>query len=241
MGKRLIQQRRGSGSSVYRANSFSWAGEAKYPSLKKGEVLVGEIKEFIHSRGHSAPLSRVCFDNGSESLLISAIGVKLGQKLSVGNHDDVSKGQVVFLKDVTEGTEVFNIESKPGDGGKFVKSSGTFAKVVGILEDSIRVMLPSGKVKLFNPNVRATVGRVAGSGRVEKPLIKAGNNHFKKKAKNKLYPRVAGLAMNAVDHPYGCKRSSRKGIPLIAPRHAPPGRKVGLLKPKKTGRGGRKN
>ena len=76
----------------------------------------------------------------------------------------------------------------------------------------------------------------AGSGRLEKPFMKAGRKYHKMKAKNKLWPKVSGIAMNAVDHPYGTSRSSKKGHPTIAKRNAPPGAKVGKLRPRRTGK-----
>ena len=56
------------------------------------------------------------------------------------------------------------------------------------------------------------------------------------KARNKLYPRVSGVAMNAVDHPFGGSQSSHKGRPTQSPRSAPPGRKVGKIAPRRTGK-----
>ena len=56
------------------------------------------------------------------------------------------------------------------------------------------------------------------------------------KIKGKYWPIVSGASMNAVDHPFGNKRSSRKGRSTIAPKNAPPGRKVGMIKPRQTGR-----
>ena len=56
------------------------------------------------------------------------------------------------------------------------------------------------------------------------------------KARNKLYPRVSGVSMNSVDHPFGGSSSHTKGRPTQASRNAPPGRKVGKIAPKRTGR-----
>ena len=55
-------------------------------------------------------------------------------------------------------------------------------------------------------------------------------------ARNKLYPRTSAVSMNAVDHPFGSGRGSHAGNPTIAPRFAPPGRKVGKLRPRRTGK-----
>jgi len=125
----------------------------------------------------------------------------------------------------------------PGDGGKLVKTSGGVARIVSKSLKKVIVKLPSKKQKEFHPKCNATIGVIAGSGRVDKPFLKAGNKFKAMKAKGKYWPIVSGASMNAVDHPLGGARSSRKGRPTIAPRNAPPGRKVGMIRPRKTGRG----
>ena len=77
------------------------------------------------------------------------------------------------------------------------------------------------KKKIFHPDCMATMGTVAGGGRLEKPLMKAGTKYYKMKAKNRFWPKVSGAAMNAVAHPFGGKRSGRKGRPTISPKNAP--------------------
>ena len=83
---------------------------------------------------------------------------------------------------------------------------------------------------------RATVGIISGGGKGEKPFMKAGNKYYAMKAKNKIYPKVSGTSMNAVDHPFGGSSTHIKGRPTQANRNAPPGRKVGKLWPRRTGR-----
>ena len=96
--------------------------------------------------------------------------------------------------------------------------------------------MPSKKEKEFNANCRATIGVVAGGGRLEKPFLKAGKKWHAKRARGKLYPVTSAVAMNAVEHPFGSGRGRHMGKPNVAPRHAPPGRKVGLVRPRRTGR-----
>jgi large subunit ribosomal protein L8e len=48
------------------------------------------------------------------------------------------------------------------------------------------------------------IGIVAGGGRTEKPILKAGVSYFKYKCKRRcVWPRIRGVAMNPVDHPHG--------------------------------------
>ena len=75
-----------------------------------------------------------------------------------------------------------------------------------------------------------------GNVRLDKPFLTAGRKFFKMKATNKLWPRSSGAKMNAVDHPFGNKRSSRKSKARVAPKNAPPGRKAGMIRARRTGR-----
>lgn len=234
MGKRLIQQARGKGGPRYRAPSFNYAGAISYPTISDS-TLEGTVTELVHCPGHSSPLARINYGDQSV-LLVAPEGVRVGEKLLCGATAPLTRGNILPLAKIPEGTIIYNIESQPGDGGKFVRASGTFARVVSATEKAIIVSLPSKKEKEFNPQCRATVGQCSGGGRLDKPLMRAGSAYFKYKVKNKLWPQSASVKMNAVDHPYGCKRSSRKGKPNIADKNAPPGRKVGKIRPRQTGR-----
>ncbi|PLW80261.1 50S ribosomal protein L2 [Candidatus Woesearchaeota archaeon] len=224
MGKNLIQQARGKGGPTYRSPSFRYKGEAKFPSTE----VSGVITDIISCQGHSAPLFEVKYDDNTCGYMIASEGKRVGDK--------ITGESVTALKNIPEGSFVYNIEARPKDGGKFVRAGGAFAKVVTKTKDRIIVLLPSKKQKEFHPECRAAIGVVAGGGRTEKPFLKAGNKFFAMKAKNKLWPIVSGSAQNAVDHPFGNKRSSRKSKARPAPNNAPPGRNVGMIRPKRTGR-----
>ena len=95
--------------------------------------------------------------------------------------------------------------------------------------------MPSKKEKKFKGNCRAIVGVVAGSGRIDKPVLKAGKKYYIKKSKSKLWPRTGALKVNAIDHPFGSGRGKNPKS-KIAKRNSAPGQKVGLLRPKRTGK-----
>uniref|UniRef100_A0A8D3E9N5 Large ribosomal subunit protein uL2 n=1 Tax=Scophthalmus maximus TaxID=52904 RepID=A0A8D3E9N5_SCOMX len=83
---------------------------------------------------------------------------------------------------------------------------------------------------------RAVVGVVAGGGRIDKPILKAGRAYHKYKAKRNCWPRVRGVAMNPVEHPFGGGNHQHIGKPSTIRRDAPAGRKVGLIAARRTGR-----
>ena len=231
MGKNLTQQKRGKGSPTYRAPSFRWNGAAKVPEEGKGTVI-----DLINSQPHTAPVAIIEYENKMFGMQIAPQGIRVGEKIEIDEKTPLKIGNTMQLRYIPEGTAIYNIEKKPGDGGKFVRASGDAARIVTKAGNKVIVILPSKKKKEFNPDCKASIGVVAGGGRTEKPFLKAGNKVKKMKAKNKYYPKVSGVAMNAVDHPFGGSRSLRKGKPTISPRNAPPGRKVGMIRPRRTGR-----
>jgi large subunit ribosomal protein L2 len=233
MGKQLIQQRRGKGS-IFRAPSFNYRGKISHTKFV-AEKIQGILTDIVHCPGHSAPLARIKFPD--ETILMAVPeGMRVGDIVYSGKTAEPSTGNILPLQDIPEGTAVFNLETQPGDGGKLVRASGSFATVISKMGNKVLVELPSKKTREFDRNCRACIGKIAGGGRLEKPLVKAGNNYHKQKARRKVYPKVRGVAMNAVVHPHGGKGRGKKGICGIAPRYAGPGRKVGKIHPKRTGR-----
>lgn len=235
MGKSLIQQRRGKGTLRFKAPKHRFYGKIGYAKLEK-KLLNGTVQELVNCPAHTSPMMIINYENGDFAMIPANEDIKVGAKIACGEKAPVEEGNILPLMNIPEGTLIFNIELQPGDGGKFVRSSGTFARVVAKTKNAVKIELPSKKEKEFSPDCRATIGRIAGGGRLEKPLTKAGNAHHKHKARNRFWPRPCGQSMNAVAHPHGGKRSSKKNYAMVVSRHAPPGAKVGKVAAKKTGK-----
>ncbi len=230
MGKRIIARARGKGGPRYRAPSHRYAGKVEY-NVSRGNSF-GLIVDLIHDPGRNAPVAVVEFPDKSKKLHIAPEGVKVGDVINYWSGFDT--GSVVPLSGLPEDTKVFGIETYPGSGPKICRSSGSFATVMGKTKDRVKIMFSSGKIKEMDEKCLATIGIPAGGGRKEKPWIKAGRIFYALKARNRLFPRTQGVAMNPVDHPFGGK--SGPGGPKSVSRNAPPGRKVGAISPRRTGK-----
>jgi len=230
MGTPLIQQRRGKGSIRYRANSHKWVAKAKH---RLGE---GVVVDLVHCPGHDAPLAKIKYKDGKIGYIIACEGLAVGTKIDCSESAKIGLGNTMLLSNVPIGQLIYNIESTVGDGGKFIRSSGGFGRVLSKSGSKVKVMMPSKKEKIFNAKCMATIGTVAGAGRKEKPILKAGKRFHAAKARGLLYPRVSGVAMNAFDHPFGSGRGRHAGKSKISPRFAPPGRKVGKFHSRRTGK-----
>lgn len=230
MGKRIIQQRRGKGSNTYRTRKkASLAAKPGYLKDLNGEF---EVVKLIASPGHSAPMAKLINKQGDVFYNFASNGLYVGQKIKFGG---TKAGDIATLGDLKNGSTVFNIEHKPKDGGKFIRSGGNSAIIMNKEKDKVTLYFPSKKEKKLDVNCRATIGVAAGDGRLDKPILKAGKKHYIMKSKSKLWPRTSAVAMNAIDHPFGSGRGKRVKSKIVK-RNAAPGKKVGLLRPRRTGR-----
>jgi len=238
VGKRIRVQRRGRGSSTFRASTHKRVAPVQYPSMSMEEregVIQGQVTQILHDPGRGAPLASIKLETGETYYTVVPEGVYEGQRTQIGGNASVEIGNVLPLGKIPEGTMVCNIELSPGDGGKLVRSSGSYATVVAHTPDGTILKLPSGKTRYVNDICRATVGIISGAGRVEKPFLKAGAKFHLMKAKGRVYPRTRGRAMVAAAHPYGSSKRGARKVTTVS-RHAPPGQKVGLIAARSAGK-----
>ena len=233
MCKRTRSQRRGS-SPKNKVSSHRFPAANVLPRVKD---KIGEVVGLVHSPAHTAPLAKIKFEDGTEGHMAAPEGISIGQPVSFGENVELRPGNVTILGSIPEGTPVSNVESRPGDGGKFARSGGNSATVESRTGNKVRIRLPSGRIKELLSTCRATIGVLGGHGRTEKPLMKAGAAHYRAKARGKLYPTVSGVAMNPVDHPHGGGNHQAVHGPNSVSRNTPPGKKVGNIAPRRTGRG----
>jgi large subunit ribosomal protein L2 len=240
MGKRQVCQRMGRGGSVFLSPSWKKVGKVRYHlALPEEKSSSSEfmVKDIIHEQGRGAPVA-IVKGNGSTTLMVAPEGMYVGQKLMFGPSAFIDVGNVLPLEKIPEGTMICNIEGKPSDGGRFVRSAGSYATLVSHSGKTALVQFPSGTVKAFDDKCRATIGIVASGGMTEKPVLKAGSNYHKYKARSGKYPRVRGKAMSPYAHPHGGGNHPTGGRPVS--RNAPPGQKIGIIASRRTGRTKRK-
>lgn len=236
LGKRTLVRRRGKAGKQFRAITVGKIAPAKYPNFKSHERHSGTVIDIVHERGRDAPLAKIRFDNGTLSYVPAPEGTSVGSNVEVGSGATAAARNILSLESIPDGTLICNIEKNFGDGGKLIKSAGSSALVFAHGSEGVTIKFPSGKFLIVNPKCRAMIGTIAGAGRKEKPFLKAGNRAKYMQAHGRLYPTVRGIAQAAVFHPHGGGRHQHIGRQSSVGRTTPPGRKVGILSPRKTGR-----
>lgn len=132
---------------------------------------------------------------------IAGEGLKKGDFVNFFSKDiqyNVMNNQFAKLRDISTGTNLFNVECLPSTKGKLVRSAGSKAKLLRKYDKYGLVALPSGEKKLLSLSCFATVGIPSNSLRLFKKDYKAGNSRLKG-----IRPQVRGVAKNPVDHPHG--------------------------------------
>ena len=244
MGRVIRGSRKGK-SLIFTAKTRLRKGAVKLRPVDFGEregYMKGLVKNIIHDPGRGAPMCEVVFHDPYRYKLtkqkwVAVEGLHTGQFVYCGAKAQLTIGNVMPVGKMPEGTVVSMCEEKASDRGRYARASGTSCMVVGHSDDGkkTRMRLPSGSRKTIPSTCRAVIGLVAGGGRMDKPVLKAGNNFHKYKVKRNSWPKVRGCAMNPVEHPHGGGNHQHVGHPTTVSRASCPGAKVGLIAARRTG------
>lgn len=238
MGKKLRQQKKGKASPSYINKSKRFRIDLRYRTYddeEKTGVLRGQIIAFKDDPARDAILMQVLYDNNETVYLPAPEGAVLNDYIESGAQSKLSLGGVLPLYRIPDGMYVYNLEKNPGDGGKMIRTPGSYAIIVSREKDKVYIKLPSKKIITLSINCRAQIGIVSGGGRKESPLLKAGTAYYKHHAKNKYWPHHRGVKLNAYNHPHGGKQH-HTGKSTTVGKGTPPGRKVGHIAARVTGR-----
>jgi len=152
--------------------------------------------EYDPNRG--ARIALLHYRDGEKRYIIAPLNLTIGEEVMSGPDAEVKIGNCLPLAKIPLGSEIHNIEMKPGRGGQMARGAGTSVQLMAKEGKLALLRLPSGELRQVPVDCYATLGQV---GNVEHEGIsqgKAGRNRWKGRR-----PKVRGVAMNPVDHPLG--------------------------------------
>ncbi len=193
---------------------------------KKIDVF-GTVYALEYDPNRNARIAFVVYEDGSKGYILAPLGLKEGSRIVASSEASIEIGNSLPLVRIPIGTQIHNVEIKPGRGGQIVKSAGSAAVVQGREKDFVLVKLPSGEVKRFDGACWASVGQV---GNISQRTVKIGKAGRKRRMG--IRPSVRGVAMHPNAHPHG-GGEGRSGVGLKYPK-TPFGKKaVGKTRKKK--------
>ena len=157
-----------------------------------------KVATIEYDPNRTARISLLHYADGEKRYIIAPQGLNVGDVVVAGEQVDIKPGNALPLRAIPLGTNLHNIEMKPGKGGQLVRSAGTVAKLVAKDEQYAQLRLRSGEIRRIRIECMATVGAVSNPENMNINLGKAGRNRWLGHR-----PTVRGVAMNPVDHPHG--------------------------------------
>ncbi|MDR1371140.1 MAG: 50S ribosomal protein L2 [Dysgonamonadaceae bacterium] len=156
------------------------------------------VKSIEYDPNRSARIALLYYVDGAKTYIVAPQGLEVGQTVMSGNEAAPEIGNALPLAKIPLGTVIHNIELRPGQGAKMVRSAGAFAQVVSREGDYAIIKMPSGETRKILSACKATIGSVGNSDHALERSGKAGRTRWLGRR-----PRVRGVVMNPVDHPMG--------------------------------------
>ncbi len=187
-GRITIRHRGGGSKKLYRIVDF---GQEKTNIPAK--VIALEYDPY-----RTAFIALLEYKDGDKRYRLAANGLKIGDEIISSEKAKFKIGNRMKLENIPVGSMVYNVEIRPGKGGKIVRSAGTAAKVLAQEEKHVNLKMPSGEIRTILKDSYATIGSVSRPEWRYTVFGKAGRNRLRG-----IRPTVRGKAMNPVDHPHG--------------------------------------
>ncbi|MDQ2663605.1 MAG: 50S ribosomal protein L2 [Candidatus Eremiobacteraeota bacterium] len=175
--------------------------------------IPAKIATVEYDPNRSARIALVHYKDGEKRYILAPLGLKIGDKIESGVNADIKTGNCLPIKNIPVGTVIHNIELRPGQGGKLVRSAGGAAQLMAKEGEYAQVRMPSGEVRRIQIVCRATIGQLGNIEHENEVVGKAGRQRHRG-----IRPSVRGIAMNPVDHPHGGGEArSTSGRPPTTP------------------------
>ena len=146
----------------------------------------------------SAFIGLAVYRDGEKRYVVLPQKIEVGHEFIIAENAPIKAANRLPLGNMPVGTFVYNIEIKPGNGGKLARSAGNYAEVIAQDAGYTHLKMPSTEVRKVIGTAWASVGEVSNEEHRLENYGKAGRSRWKG-----IRPTVRGTAMNPVDHPHG--------------------------------------
>jgi large subunit ribosomal protein L2 len=160
--------------------------------------IPAKVTTVEYDPNRSARIALLTYADGEKRYILHCVGLKVGDTIVAGQNVDILPGNCLPLKNIPLGTQLHNVELRPGRGGQIARSAGSTVQLVAKEGDYASVKMPSGEIRKINVECVATIGQVGNIDHENVSIGKAGRSRWKG-----IRPHVRGVAMNPVDHPLG--------------------------------------
>lgn len=160
--------------------------------------IKAKVKEIGYDPGRTADIALICYENGRKAYILATSNMKVGDMVISAQNAPIKDGNCICLKNIPVGVPIHGLAYEINKAAQIVKSAGSAAFIQSIEGDKAIVKLPSGEIRIFNANAKATIGQVGNVDHSNQKLTKAGQNRHRG-----IRPGVRGVAQHPDSHPHG--------------------------------------
>lgn len=211
--KSLLEPRKRSGGRNSRGEVTVWhrggghKRQYRVIDFKRDKAgIPARVAAIEYDPNRSARIALLHYADGEKRYILHPVGLEVGATVQTGEGADILPGNAMPMRLIPPGTQVHNLELRPGKGAQVVRSAGGAAQLLSKEGDVALVKLPSGETRRFHVDCMATIGQVGNIDHENVTYGKAGRTRWKGRR-----PTVRGVAMNPVDHPHGGGEGRVKG------------------------------
>ncbi len=188
MGKMTMRYLGGGHKRKYREIDFK----------RDKDGIPGIVKTIEYDPNRSARIALVFYNDGEKRYIIAPHGLEAGKTIMSGKKATPEIGNTLFLSDIPLGSNIHNIELRPGQGAAMARSAGSYAQLTSREGKYAILRIPSGEMRMVLITCKATMGSVSNPDHNLEVHGKAGRRRWMGRR-----PRNRGVSMNPVDHPMG--------------------------------------
>ena len=156
------------------------------------------VKSIEYDPMRTGRIALLQYKDGEKRYILAPQGLQVGQTFVSGKNVAPNIGNAMPLSNVPLGTIVHNIELNPGQGGKFIRSAGSYAQLIAKEGKFVVLKMPSGETRMILATCMGCIGSVSNTDHNQEVHGKAGRiRWFGRRSRNRP------VAMNPVDHPMG--------------------------------------
>lgn len=175
--------------------------------FKRNKLHVpADVEAIEYDPNRSVDIALLKYHDGERRYILAPLHLEVGDRVMAGPKSELKPGNALPLSHIPDGTQIHNLELKPGRGGQLARSAGTFAQTIAHEDKYVQVQLPSDELRKFYQECYASIGQLGNINHSNLQRGKAGASRWRGRK-----PHTRGTAMNPIDHPHGGGEGRNKG------------------------------
>lgn len=160
--------------------------------------IKAKVVSIEYDPNRTANIALLNYEDGAKSYILATANLKVDDIVVSSDAAPIKEGNCLLIKNIPVGIPIHALAFKKGQPAKVIKTAGSAAYIQSIDNNKAIIKLPSGEIRIFDADSKATVGQISNVDHINQKLVKAGDSRHRG-----IRPSVRGVAQNPHSHPHG--------------------------------------